>query len=56
MLAEVLKQHTAQVFGGPLALLKRLLGSESISRCSEAFESNVKKHLEYGGKVGVHLH
>ena len=55
-LAEVLEQHSAQVFRRLLALLKRLLGSQSISRCSEAIESSVKKHLEYWGEVGVHLH
>ena len=56
VLAEVLEQHSAQVFGGLLALLKQLLGSESIIRCSEAIESSVKKHLEYWGEVGVLLH
>ena len=49
-LAEVLEQHSAQVFRRLLALLKRLLGSQSISRCSEAIESSVKKHLEYWAK------
>ena len=41
---------------GLLALLRQLLGRESISRCSEAIEGSVKKHLKYWGKVSVHLH
>ena len=46
VLAKVLEQHSAQVFGGLLALLGQLLGSESIIGCLEAIESNMKKHLE----------
>ena len=56
ILAEVLKQHGAQIFGGLLALLKQLLSSQSIGQCSEAIESSVKRHLEYWGEVSVHLH
>ena len=56
VLAEVLEQHGAQISGRLLALLKQLLGSKTIGRCSEAIESNVKKHLKYLGEVGVHLH
>ena len=47
VLAEVLKQHGAQIWRGLLALLKQLLSSKSISRCSKAIESSVKKHLKY---------
>ena len=47
VLAKPLEEHSALVFGGLLALLKQLLGSQAISWCSEAIKSSVKKHLEY---------
>ena len=56
VLAEVLEQHGVPIFGRLPALLKQLLGSKSIRRCSEAIESSVKRHLKYWGEVGVHLH
>ena len=56
VLAEVLEQSGVQILGILLALLKRLLSSKSISQCSEAIKSSVKKHLKYSGEVGVHLH
>ena len=56
VLAKVFKPHGAQIFRGLFALLKQLLSSKSINQRSEAIESSVKRHLKYGGEVGVHLH
>ena len=56
VLAKELERHSAPIFRGLLTSLEQLLGSQAISRRSETIESSVKRHLEYPGKVGVHLH